>query len=420
MKNFVIFGNIIYVNTCGSLELNEKAFLVCENGEISGVFRTLPERYAGLELYDYGQNLVIPGLNDLHLHASQFPNLGLGLDMELLEWLDTLTFPTEAGYAELEFAQCRYLAFVEAIKRSATTRACIFATLHTPATIKLMELMEESGLISCVGKVNMDRNCPEILCETSATASLDSTMNWLAAIEGRFSRTKPIITPRFVPTCSAELMTGLGEIAAKFSLPIQSHLCENLSEISWVAQLHPDCSSYAGVYECFKLMNSKTIMAHCVHLNEAEVDIMLSAGSYIAHCPTSNSNLRSGIAPIRKFLDAGLNIGLGTDIAGGHTLDMFDVMRETISVSKLYWRHCDESKEALSATEAFDLATRRGGSLFGMVGSFENGYAADILVVDDRRFFGTNLSLIDRFNRMIYLANSGDVRAKFVAGERVF
>ncbi|MDL2216658.1 amidohydrolase family protein, partial [Desulfovibrio sp. OttesenSCG-928-M14] len=211
-SSFVVRGNLCHSKDVKTLESMEKGYVVCEKGVCAGMFLDLPEAYQGLPLLDFGQSLVIPGLVDLHVHAPQYAFRGLGMDMELLDWLNARVFPEEARYRDLEYAKRAYSFFVEDLKKSSTTRACIFATLHSPATILLMDMLEASGLVTLVGKVNMDRNGPSVLQEESAAFSAGQTLAWLEQIDGRYSNTAPIITPRFIPSCSDELMTALSEI----------------------------------------------------------------------------------------------------------------------------------------------------------------------------------------------------------------
>lgn len=418
MNGFALLGDIVYTAANGSLSLNENACLVVEDGRCAGVFPALPERYRGLPA-ETCRGLIVPGFVDLHLHASQYENVGLGLDMELLDWLDRLTFPTESRFESEAYAAAAYESFTYALRRSPTTRACVFATIHDDATLLLMELLEHSGLLTLVGKVNMDRNSPAYYVEPDTETSLAATRRWLDAAD-RFTRARPVLTPRFVPACSDELLAGIGDLARERKLPVQSHLSENLSEISWVRQLCPDSGSYTEVYERAGLLGPQSVMAHCVYLDDGEIDRIKGTGTFVAHCPTSNTNMRSGAAPVRRYLDEGLNIGLGSDVSGGHSLDLFDVMREAIDVSKLRWRLADDSRPALTAAEAFAMATRGGGAFFGDVGAFDAGFEADVLLVDDSRFSLAGDSLERRFERMIYLANQTDVHRKYVRGERIF
>ena len=346
------------------------------------------------------------------------------MDLELLDWLGTYAFPEESKYIELDYAGKAYDLFTEAMRQSATTRACIFATLHTPATIILMEKLEKTGIVTMVGKVSMDRNCPDFLRQANAEAAYLSTKSWIESTEDRFRNTTPIITPRFIPTCSDELMRKLKKLQEEYSLPVQSHLSETKDEISWVRELCPDCETYANAYERFGLFGGvgvPTIMAHCVWSEGAEEELLKQNGVYVAHCPQSNNNLSSGIAPIRRFMENGINVGLGSDVAGGSHVSIFRAMSDAIQSSKFFWRLIDQNYGQLTVNEAFYLGTAGGGSFFGNVGSFEEGYEFDAVVIDDSSIPTTNpLTLEERLARIIYCSDDSNIRAKYVRGETVF
>lgn len=422
--SFVIRADICYSAAPQSLELYPDGWLVCLEGQSAGVFRTLPERYANLPVLDYSGSLVVPGLTDLHVHAPQYAFRGQGMDLELLDWLDRYTFPEESKYASLEYADRAYRRFVEDVRRGPNTRACVFATIHRSAAIRLMDLLEESGLCTMVGKVNMDRNCPETLREASAAASAQNTRAWLERVEGRYSRTRPILTPRFIPSCTDELMGELGGIQRRYGLPVQSHLSESRSEVAWVRELCPGARSYGHAYHAFGLFGGPacpTIMAHCVYSDGEEEALLKAQNVWIAHCPASNMNLSSGIAPVRRFLRDGLSVGLGSDVAGGTHTSIFKAMADAIQVSKLRWRLVDESLEPLTVSEAFYLGTLGGGSFFGKAGSFAPGYEFDALVIDDARYTPQEqIELETRLERTVYLSDERDIRHKFVQGRRLF
>lgn len=423
MKNFVLKGNICYSESCESIRLLPNSYLVCENGLCAGAFTELPEKYASLPLTDYGDRIIIPGLVDLHLHAPQFAFRGLGMDMELMEWLNTYTFPEESKYADLEYAERAYSLFARHMHLCATTRAAIFSSIHTPATELLMDKMEESGLVSFVGKVNMDRNSPDYYCEKSASSSLEATERWICNTMDKYKNTRPIITPRFIPTCSDELMRGLRTLVEKYNLPVQSHLSENYNEIALVQELCPDARFYGDAYNRFGLFGGDhpCIMAHCVHTGEEELDLIKKNGVFIAHSPLSNSNIASGVAPISKYLANDIHVGLASDVAGGETENMFYSIASSIRASKLRWRLRDQSVKPLSVDQAFYIATVGGGSFFGKVGSFESGYEFDALVLDDSGLdHPQELSLRSRLDRCLYLADDRDIKAKYVRGHQLF
>ncbi len=422
--SFVIRADICYSAAPQSLELYPGGWLVCLEGQSAGVFRTLPEQYAGLPVLDYSGSLVVPGLTDLHVHAPQYAFRGQGMDLELLDWLDRYTFPEESKYASLEYADRAYRRFVEDVRRGPNTRACVFATIHRPATIRLMDLLEESGLCTMVGKVNMDRSCPETLREASAAASAQGTRDWLERIEGRYSRTHPILTPRFIPSCTDELMGELSKIQQQYGLPVQSHLSESRSEIAWVRELCPNAKSYGHAYHAFGLLGGPdcpTVMAHCVYSEGEEAALLKAQNVLVAHCPASNMNLSSGIAPVRRFLRDGLSVGLGSDVAGGTHTSIFKAMADAIQVSKLRWRLVDEALAPLTVSEAFYLGTLGGGAFFGKVGSFAPGYEFDALVIDDTRYTPQErIELETRLERTVYLSDERDIRHKFVQGRKLF
>lgn len=422
-NTFSIKGNIYYSIDKDHLEYVPNGYLVCEENKVKGVFKELPEEYKELPLKDYMNQMILPGFVDLHLHGPQYSYTGLGLDLELLHWLEEYTFPEEAKYEDLNYARKAYEIFTEDLRKSPTTRACIFGTIHKNSTILLMELLDKTGLKTMVGKVNMDRNSPTILCEKDALESEKETRDWLEEVMDRFENVQPILTPRFIPSCSDQLMERLAIIQKEYQLPVQSHLSENMEEIKWVRDLRPDSTSYGDAYLKSGMFQeqSKVIMAHCVYSEEEEINLLKKYKVFIAHCPQSNVNLSSGIAPIRKYLDKGLLVGLGTDIGAGASLSMFRAIVDTIKVSKLYWRLKDISMKPITVEEAFYMATKGGGDFFGKVGSFLKGYEFDAVVIDDSRIPSVReLSGKERLERVLYHGDDRDIKAKYVAGTLIF
>lgn len=421
--SFVLKGNIIYSNDDRTLKTVEQGYLVCREGKSAGVFQELPEQFKDYPLEDWGDMLLVPGLVDLHIHAPQFAFRGMGMDLELLDWLNTNTFPEEAKYADLEYAQKAYGIFADSMKKSATTRACIFGTIHRPATELLMDLMEETGLKTMIGKVNMDRNSPDFLKEQSAEASEQETLRWLEETGSRYENVKPILTPRFIPSCTDDLMERLGKLQKEYGLPVQSHLSENQGEVAWVKELCPASRFYGDAYDRFGLFggNGKTVMAHCVSSSEEEIELIKERGVTIAHCPQSNTNLSSGVAPVRTYLDRGVKVGLGSDVAGGSGESIFRAMADAIQVSKLRWRLKDDRLKPLTVEEAFYLGTLGGGSFFGKVGSFQEGYELDVVILDDGSLpHPQTLTLRERLERFIYLSDDRHIKGKYVGGYRIF
>ena len=419
-ESFVLKGHMIWCDTPTQLHFVRHGYLVCEEGLCAGVFTELPAAYQSLPLTDYGGRLVVPAMYDLHLHAPQFAYRGIGMDLELIDWLNAYAYPEEVKYEDLAYARRAYAKFAGALRRSFTARFCCFATLHTPATLLLAELLEECGLRGYVGKLSMDRNAPSDLCELSAGKAAQDCEAWILAMRERFAHIKPIITPRFIPSCTDALLLRLKTLIATYRVPVQSHLSENQEEIAWVRRLCPDCRHYADAYDRYGMLSETAVMAHMVYPEDDEIDLLQKRRTMVAHCPASNANLRSGIAPVRRLLSAGVRVGLGTDVAGGESIDMLRAAADAIQASKLYWRMVDQTQPALTFAEAFYMATKGGGSFFGKAGSFEKGYLFDALVLDDQDLrTACDLTLPQRLERAVYLSGELKLVQKFVDGHPV-
>lgn len=416
----ILKGNIVFTKNKDKFEVFEDSHIIIKDGKVLDIQKELSDEYKNIEVEDLGDKIIIPGFNDIHLHAPQYPNLGLGLDKELLPWLETYTFPEEAKNIDPEYAKKEYKLFVKSLWKYGTTRAVVFASLHQKATEILMDYFNEVGMGAYVGKVNMNRNSPDNLIETTKD-SIERTENILKKYNDKNALVQPIITPRFVPSCDTELMNALGNLAEKYDVKVQSHLSENKGEIAWVKDLHPESKNYADVYDKAKLFGQQpTVMAHCIYVTEDEMDLMAKNQVYVAHCPTSNFNLSSGIAPIRKFLNKNIPVGIGTDISAGHTVSMMTTIVTAIQASKMYWLYVNDDEECLSTTEAFYLATKGGGSFFGKVGSFEKDYEFDALVIDDSSLSDYNKRTIEeRVQRFIYTGDDRQISKRYVRGKEL-
>ena len=416
MASYAIKGDFIWTEEPSRFRTMRNGYLVVDNGVIESLTEECPENY---DIIDYSGHLIIPGLSDLHLHAPQYAYMGLYMDEELLTWLEKHTFPEEAKYGNIGYAEKAYTAFVKDLLSGPTTRLSAFGTIHADSTLLLMRLLDEAGFYGFAGKVNMDRNSPDYLSEDT-DVSISETIRFLDSAEGNI---KPIITPRFIPSCSDKLLRKLGMIAKERNLPVQSHLDENLSEISWVQELCPWSEFYGDAYDrsgLFGGADCPTIMAHCVYSDDREIARMKERGVFIAHCPESNMNLSSGIAPVRRYLEEGMRIGLGSDVAGGSTENLFRAMSFAVQASKMRWRLTDQTEAPLTAEEVFYMASKGGGAFFGKAGSFENGYDFDAVVLDDSRLKSPRpLDIRSRLERMIYLADEREIRAKFVKGQEI-
>ncbi len=408
----ILHGNIIHAPSFGSLETIPSGYLILEDGVLQAVAPTLPERYAACPVTDYGDALIMPSFADLHLHAPQYPMLGMGMDLPLLEWLDTYTFRTEARFEDEAYARRVYRQLARDLITSGTTRVSAFSSRHTDATLILMEELESAGVTGYVGKVNMDRNSGPSQEETAE--SLSETLRWLENCH--FPLVKPILTPRFTPSCTDGLMKELGKLAADRDLPVQSHLSENTGEIAWVKELHPDCAQYWESYRKYGLWKDRTLMAHCVHSDQREQEAMAASGVWAVHCAASNVNLCSGTAPVRELIERGVRVALGSDIAGGDQLAMNKVTVMSIRASKL--QQMETGKPFLTVPEAYYLASTAGHLYFGGGAGFQPGYKLHAIVVDDSTLPEPTrpLTLAERFERSIYLMEKRHIKAVYSEG----
>ena len=415
----ILKGDLVSAPTLGTLETTAHGCLVLDDdGRILSVEQTVPQG-ADAEIIDCGSALIMPSFVDMHLHAPQYPMLGMGMDLPLIDWLNTYTFETEARFADLDFARRTYRRLASDLITNGTTRVCMFSSLHTDATLILMEELEKAGVTGYVGKVNMDRNGSAHLQETTEESKRE-TLRWLDEC-ARFRYVKPILTPRFTPSCTDELMAWLGALANERGLYIQSHLSENRSEIAWVRELHPDCAQYWETYAKYGLWKDHTVMAHCVHSDARECAAMRDHGVVVAHCAGSNINLCSGVSPVREMLQQGIWVTLGSDIAGGALLPMYKVVTMSIRASKIKRIETDWSEDFLTVPEAYYLGSTSGHRYFGAQGHFAVGDRLHAIVVDDSDFIEPTraLTVRERFERAIYMMHRHNIVSVWSEGRRV-
>ena len=412
-------AHILFTKEKDRFEVFENGYIAVEDGRVIGVSNDLSELDCeGAEVIDFGDRLLIPAMIDMHVHAPQVHNQGVAMDLELLPWLQNYTFPEESKYADVTYAERMYRRFLHTQWLFGTMRSVVFGTVHTESTRLLMQLYQQAGMGAMVGKVAMNRNCPPALRE-DVEATIEGYEQLIAEFNHPDALVRPIITPRFVPSCTPELLKACGQLASIYRLPVQSHLSENTSEIAWVAELEPESRSYGDAYNRYGLFGqTPTVMAHCVWTSGEELEMMKRNRVMVAHCPTSNFNIASGMAPIRTFLDEGLPIGLGSDISAGHDLNMFRMLVYAIQVSKMHYQH-DHDKAFLTLPEVFWIATKSAGSFFGKVGSFEPGYDFDALVIDDSVLYPAEYSLLHRLERFVYLGDDRQIVHRFCRGEEV-
>ncbi|KAL0946720.1 hypothetical protein HGRIS_012903 [Hohenbuehelia grisea] len=325
----IYYGAVINPETLTSYQVLPRCLLaVAASGEIAWLVEDVEDSLvqdtlaqkgctdADVEIFalKHGE-FIMPGFVDTHTHAPQVPNIGSGQQYELLDWLQNVTFPMEAKFSDLEFARATYKSVVRRIIDYGTTTCCYYGTLHGEATKVLANTVNELGQRAFVGKCNMNRNSPDYYVEPSPEASIDATLDLIKHIRSLAPSTsspplvQPILTPRFAISCTDELMEKLQKVAAADpSLAIQTHISENRSEIEFTLELFPSSKSYAGVYDRYGLLRDNTILAHAVHLSDEEKELVKTRDSGISHCPTSNFNLSSGVAPVGDLLDRGIKV----------------------------------------------------------------------------------------------------------------
>ena len=414
----IYHANIVYSKNRNEFAVHKDSYIAVENGIVEGIYEKLPEKYAGAPLTDYGSGVMIPAFSDLHVHAPQYPQRGLGMDLLLADWLNTYTFPQEARYADPEYAKAVYEAFLKSLIENGTFHACVYGTIHREATSGLLEKMEELKLRAYVGKVNMDIQSPEYLCETTEE-SLRETEIFLETYAGN-QYAKPIITPRFAPTCSFELLKGLGKLGKKYQTGMQTHLVESRWEAAESVRLNPECSCDTQIYEKAGLLeNGPVIAAHFIFPSDEDIRLLKKCGGYAVQCPDATVNVIAGIMQTASLADAGVRLALGSDIAGGHLPGIYTQASRSVQLSKLKAFYEPEANRAIPFENAFFMATKEGGALFGKVGSLEPGYEFDALVIRDFSDPFREIRPEETVERFCYTGNPTDILAGFIHGKAV-
>lgn len=328
---------------------------------------------------------------DTHIHASQYANAGIFGKSTLMDWLEKYTFPMEASLADLTKAQIVYSTCVSRTISNGTTTASYFATIDVAATNLLASICLDRGQRAFIGRVCMDMLSPDYYRDESVQECLDNTKSCIRhvrEVDPGFELISPIITPRFALSCSKEMLTTLGTLQKETNLPLQTHISENKSEIQLVKEMFPWSKNYTDVYDKYNLLTDKTILAHGVHLDQDELDVIKERKSKISHCPLSNSSITSGVARIRWMLDNEVDVGLGTDMSGGFSPSILEAVRQALLVSRHLAMGMEDGVEKertkLSVEEGLWLGTRGGAKVVGLenkVGAFEVGMEWDVQLI---------------------------------------
>ena len=362
-----------------SYEYFEDGLLVIDNGRISALGHAhdlLPHLPAEVEITHYQDALITPGLIDTHIHLPQTGMVG-AYGEQLLDWLNTYTFPCERQFADKAHAEDVAEIFIKELLRNGTTTALVFGSVHPQSVQAFFEAAEKLDLRMIAGKVMMDRNAPDYLTDTAESGYADSKaliQRW----HGK-GRLHYAVTPRFAPTSTPQQLALAGQLLKEFpDLYLHTHLSENLKEIEWVKALFPERSGYLDVYDHFELLGERSVFAHAVHLCDAECQRLAETGSAVAFCPTSNLFLGSGLFNLPQAEQHKVKVGLGTDVGAGTSFSLLYTLNEAYKVMQLQGARLSPFKSLYLAT----LGGARALNLEERIGTLQPGSDADFIVLD--------------------------------------
>jgi len=443
--SFAIRATFMHTPSFGFSEVLDDALISVEQGTIVDVCQNNDERFG--TVLENSSNLielqpgsvVLPGLVDTHIHAPQWPQLGKALHLPLQQWLLENTFPLEARYSDVVFAQRIYADMVRSLIANGTTTAVYFGTIHLPATQILAKICLESGQRSFVGKVAMDdpEQCPDYYRDASAAQSIGETLefvHWVREMNGNDTPlVHPVVTPRFIPSCTDVLLSGLGEIADEMQCYVQTHCSESDWEHDFV--LDRTGSTDTQALDDFNLLTRRSVLAHSNFITDDDAETIRRRGSGVAHCPLSNHYFANSVFPLRQMVERGLHVGLGTDISGGPAMSMFDSCRHAVTASRSLEDGVDPAlqsnrrgrrQSAIDFRHAFWLATAGGGETLNLpIGKFARGFHFDAMAIgvnhpdSNIRYFPDMDSLSDLFQKIVYNAQRSDINQVWVHGRTV-
>ena len=401
----------------------EDGLLISQNGKIEYFGSWQAGQHlvtADMHFEHYPQHLIVPGFIDTHIHFPQTEMIG-AYGEQLLEWLNRYTFPTELKFQDASYAREMAQFFIQELLKNGTTTALVFATVHPESVEALFEAATAQNMRMIAGKVWMDRHAPNALCDTAQSAYDDSK----ALIEKWHGRGRNLyaITPRFAPTSSSEQLAKAGQLKAEYpDVYVHTHLSENKNEIAWVKELFPEQEGYLDVYHHFGLTGSKSVFAHCLHLEENEWQCMHDTDSAIAFCPTSNLFLGSGLFPLKTAWEKQVKVGLGTDIGAGTSFSPLQTLNEAYKVQQLQGNRLSAFEALYHAT----LGSAKALSLEHHLGNFNLGKEADFVVLDLnatalqrlRQSHAQNIE--DAFFALMTMGDDRNVAATYVFGQCVY
>ncbi len=411
-------GNIIYAKSYDELCVVEQGYIVVKDGFIEEVCEKLNEKYKDERIIDHGKRLIIPAFSDLHMHAPQYTQRGIGMDCLLFEWLNNYTFPQEVNYRDSAYAKSVYARLVRDFLRHGSFQVSLFTTIHYDACDILYKMLKEAGMYAYTGLVNMDMNSPEYYVDRTEE-SLRKTEEFIVKHLGD-EKIRPILTPRFAPTCSKVLMNSLGELAKKYDLGVQTHLVESRQEAEWAKELYPDCISDGEIYEKSGLMEGSgpKIFAHVIFPTETEERILKKYDGICVHCPDATSNIIAGIMPVSALHEKGIRIAIGSDVGGGHYLGIYRQIARAAQISKMK-EFYEEDYKRIRLENAFYMASVEGGSVFDRIGKLEKGYRFNALVVDNMLDGEYETSLADALERFCYIGDDRNIYKRYIDGNEI-
>lgn len=386
-----------------------------------GDTQSLKQQFPQAIVVDHKDALILPGFIDTHLHFPQMDIIG-SFANGLLDWLKTHTFPHEARFCDKAICEAAANRFFTELLANGITLSAIYASSHAQSADSLFAEAARRGVRAVIGKVSMDRDAiPELLVPISE--DIAANQNLIQKWHGYEDRLWVALTPRFALSCSEALMAALGELKRLHpTVYIQTHYAETLEEIAAVHKQFPRDSHYLNVYDRFGLLGPQTILGHVIHAGPAEVERIVATASKVAHCPTSNLFLGSGLFPWRELNTAGATISLASDVGGGTSFSMFQTMNEAYKVQAL--QGC-----MISPIELLYLATQGGADVLGVgdrLGSLAPGKYADFQVLDWRQHrllrvrFNENTSAFARLSAIMMLGDDRLTSAVYINGRRVY